>query len=123
MWYHGSREKFNTLKRHHAVAPEGAPPEERLNVIYLDFALAMAAGPQGGLTEISHGTKTIFFENTFDPEKEVYIYFVDPSKIPEQKKIFIDEWQIAADIDEITPDKVERHKAGEVSQYYSIIGE
>ena len=126
MLYHGSRGLFPALKRNQAWGPPGTPKEESLNVIYLtpDFAFALicAAGPEG-ITTVNHDERTAHFENSdkFEPDKEVYVYMIDPSKIPDNKKVCIDKWQIAVDIDEITPDKVERHKAGEISQYYSII--
>jgi len=128
MWYHGSKKKLNALKRQQSWGPPGTPKEESLNMIYLTpdfaFALVSAARPEG-ITEVNHNERTVHFENPekFDPELEVYIYFVDPSKISDDKKTWIDKWQIAVDLDEIKPDKVETHKAGEVSQYYSIIGE
>jgi len=126
MWYHGSDKKFDVLKRHQAWGPPGTPAQESLNVIYLtpDFAFALSCGatPEG-INEVNHGEKTIRFENPekFDPEKEVYVYVIDPSRIPDEKKIPIDPWQVAVDLDEITPDKVETHKSSEISQYYSII--
>lgn len=117
MLYHGSKRLVPMLKRSQAWGPPGTPKKESLDMIYFTqdfaFALVSAARPEG------------IFENPnkFEPEKEVCIYMVDPSKIPDDKKILVDEWQVAVDLDEIKPDKVERHKSGEVSQYYSIIGE
>ena len=126
--YHGSKKLVSKLVRQKASAPFGRPNEESLNAIYLTpdfgFALACAVGPEG-VTEIDYEERTIRFENPekFNSERNVYIYFVDPSKIPDNKKIWIDTRQVAVDIDEIKPVKVERHKAGEISQYYGIIGE
>ena len=125
-WYHGSKKLLSALKRKKAWGPPGTPKEESLNMIYLTpdfpFALVFAAGPKG-VTEVNHNERTVHFENPdkFDSEQEVYVYLIDPSKIPEEKKIWIDEWQVAVDLDEVIPDKVEKHKAGEVSQYYKII--
>jgi hypothetical protein len=127
-WYHGSKSLFPNLKRQKAWGPLGTPKEESLDMIYLTpdfaFALVSAARPEG-ITEVNHNERTVHFENPdkFDPDREVYIYFVDSSKIPDDKKTWIDKWQVAVDLDEIKPDKVETHKAGEVSQYYSIVGE
>jgi len=126
MWYHGSEKKFDALKRHQAWAPLEASTQESLSAIYFTpdfaFALVVAAGPEG-INEVNYGEKTVLFENPekFDPEKEVYIYVVDSSKIPDDKKIIIDPWQVAVDLDEITPDKVEVHLAGEILNYYSVI--
>jgi len=126
MWYHGSKKLVSVLKRQQAWGPPGTPEKESLNMIYFTpdfaFALVSAARPEG-ITEVNHNERTVHFENPdkFDPEKEVYVYIVDPSKIPDNKKIWIDKWQVAVDLDEIKPDKVEKHKSGEVSQYYSII--
>ena len=95
-------------------------------MIYLtpNFAFAMhcASAPEGN-NEVNHNEKTVRFENLgkFNPEEKGYIYVVDPSRIPEGKMKFIDPWQVAVDLDEITPDKVETHKAGELLQHYSII--
>ena len=127
-WYHGSKKLVTALKRSQAWGPPGTPKEESLNMIYFTpdfaFALVSAARPEG-ITDVNHDERTVHFENPdkFDPEKEVYIYMVDPSKIPDDKKLWVDKWQVAVDIDEIKPDKVERHKAGEIYQYYSIVGE
>ncbi len=126
MWYHGSEKKLDVLKRHQAWGPPGTPSEESLNVIYFTpdfvFALVIAAGPEG-INEVDYGEKTVRFENPekFDLEKEVYVYVVDPSKIPDKRKILVDPWQIAVDMDEILPDRVEIHKAGEISNYYRIL--
>ena len=126
MLYHGSDKKFDVLKRHQTWGPPGTPMQESLNVIYFTpdfaFALVVAAGPEG-INEVNYGEKTVRFENPekFNSEKEVYIYVVDPSKISDEKKILIDPWQVAVDLDEIKPDKVEKHKAGELLKYYSII--
>ena len=125
-WYHGSKRLFPTLRKQKAYGPPGTPAEESLEAIYLTpdfaFALACAARPPGG-TEINHVERTVRFDNPvrFDPEKEVYIYLVDPSKVPDDKKIWIDKWQVAVHLDEIEPDKVETHKSGEVSRYYNIL--
>ena len=126
--YHGSKRLVSTLKRQKAWGPPGTPKEESLNMIYLTpdfaFALVSAARPEG-VTTVNHNERTVHFENPekFDLEREVYVYVIDMSKIPEDKIIQIDELQIAVDLDEIVPVEVKKHKAGEVSQYYSIIGE
>jgi len=126
MWYHGSKKLFPVLKRKKARGAPADKPLENLSAIYFTpdypFALALAARTRG-CTRISWSAKTIQFGNPeeFDPEEEVYIYIIDPSKIPEKNKIWVDEKQVAVDLDEIEPEKVERHKAGEVSQHYSII--
>ena len=124
--YHGSRFLQKKLKRQQAYAPAGRPSQEGLNAIYLtpDFAFALVSGARPeGITEVNHNDRTIHFENPdkFDFNMDVYIYVVDPSQIPDDKKIQIDNWQIAVDLDEIEPLKVERHKAGEVFQYYKVI--
>jgi len=126
MLYHGSKALVPTLKRQKAWGPPGTPKAENLNMIYFTqdfaFALVSAARPEG-ITEVNHNERTVHFENPnkFEPEKEVYIYVVDPSKIPDDKKIWVDKWQVAVDLDEVTPVKVERHKAGEILNHYSII--
>ena len=126
MLYHGSEKKLDVLKRHQAWAPLGAPAGDSLDMVYFTpdfaFALVIAAGPEG-INEVNYHERTVRFENPdkFDPEKEVYIYMVDPSKIPDDKKIWVDKWQVAVDLDEIAPDKVKRHRAGEILRYYSII--
>lgn len=67
--------------------------------------------------------QTIRFGNPseFKPDQLVYVYCVDPKRIPDDKKIWIDQWQVAVTMDEIKPDKVEIYKAGEVSKYYRIM--
>ena len=130
--YHGSTKKISKLKRQQAFAPPGRPPKEGRNAIYLtpDFAFALISGARPeGITEVNHDDRTIHFENPdkFDSNMDVYIYVVDSSQIPDDKKIQvvingkIDNTQIAVDLDELEPLRVERHKAGEVFQYYNVI--
>lgn len=123
--YHGSDKLFSKLRRHKASAVSGAPENEKLNMIYLtpdyDFALALAARPMG-YSKIDHTRRIVSYNlDNFDPEREVYIYVIDISKIPEDKIIKIDELQVAVDLDEIVPVEVKIHKAGEVSRHYSIV--
>ena len=130
--YHGSRFLQKKLSRKQAYAPAGRPSQEGLNAIYLspDFAFALVSGARPeGVTKVDHNNRTVHFENQekFDPNMDVYIYVVDSSQIPDDKIIHvvingkIDNSQIAVDLDEIEPLKVERHKAGEVFQHYKII--
>ena len=128
--YHGSKESFPKLRKHKAHAPPGRPPEEALEAIYLTpdflFALFCAAGPPGtnkmGWTEPDK-ERVVSFENPdqFEPDETIYIYFVDPTKIPEDKKIDIDPLQIAVTLDEITPDKVETYKAGDLWKSHQLV--
>ena len=125
--YHGSGKRFSKLVRQQAHAVTESPENEKLNTIYLtpdySFALAMAARPMG-FSGVDHKRRIVRYNlDSFDPEKEVYVYVIDVSKIPEDKIIRIDELQVAVDIDEIVPVEVKRHKAGDVSRYYSIEGE
>lgn len=123
-WYHGSNRLFAEITRRKPACLSGVPKGEVLNMIYLTpdfaFALVMAARPEG-ITDVYNNRRMVRFENPdkIDPKREVYIYFVNPSRIPDDKKIRIDEWQVAVDLDEIMPDKVEKHEAGEFWQYYA----
>ena len=123
--YHGSKQSFPTLRKRKALAPPGRPAEEALEAIYLTpdflFALACAARPPG-TSNIDLTERIISFESPdqFDPNETIYIYFVDPTKIPEEKKIYIDPWQVAVITDEITPDKVETYKSGELLKHYRV---
>ncbi len=124
--YHGSKQLFEKLKKQKAQAPPGRPPEEALDAIYLTpdflFALACAARPPG-TSNIDLTERTICFKNPdqFEPEETIYIYFVDPTKISEDKKIYIDPWQVAVIEDEITPDKVKTYKSGDLLKHYRVI--
>ena len=124
--YHGSKNSFSKLKKRKAHAPPGKPPEEALEAIYLTpdflFALACAARPPG-TSNIDLTKRLIAFDNPdqFKPDETVYIYFVDPTKISEDKKIYIDPWQIAVMLDEIIPDKVETYKADELWKHYQFV--
>ena len=125
-FYHGSKQLFSKLKKQKAHAPPGRPPEEALEAIYLTpdflFALACAARPPG-TSNIDITKRLISFDNPnqFEPNETVYIYFVDPTKISEDKKIYIDPLQIAVTEDEITPDKIETFKAGDLWKYYRLV--
>ena len=132
--YHGSKELFSKLEKRKAHAPPGRPPEEALEAIYLTpdflFALLSAARPPGtlkmGMNQIDNldtAERVVYFENPdqFDPDETIYIYFVDPAKIPEDKKIDIDLLQVAVTEDEITPDKIETYKAGDLLKYYRLV--
>ena len=127
MLYHGSCHLLSSLKRRQARGPPGTPKEESLNVIYFtsDFAFALAiASMSEGINIVNHEERTIHLENPdkFDPEKIVYVYLVNEKRIFEDKRICIDKSQVVADIDEIVPDGVEFHKAGEILRFYSIEG-
>ncbi|MFH1036460.1 MAG: hypothetical protein V1756_00115 [Patescibacteria group bacterium] len=126
-FYHGSGNLFPKIERRHPTN-YGIPRQDRRNAIYItsDYitALAFAAMPEGkNAVGQWNGKRTVHFENPdlFDPDKEVYVYFVDISEIPGDKVFPGDEGEIVVDVDEITPVRIEKHKAGEVSQYYSII--
>lgn len=124
--YHGSKQSFPKLKKRKAHAPPGRPPEEALEAIYLTpdflFAFACAARPPG-TSNIDMTKRFISFDNPnqFEPDETVYIYFVDLAKISDDKKIYIDPWQIAVTEDEITPDKVETYKSGDLWKYYRLV--
>lgn len=124
--YHGSKQSFPKLKKRKAHAPPGRPPEEALDAIYLTpdflFAFACAARPPG-TANIDLTKRLISFDNPdqFEPDETVYIYFVDLAKILDDKKIYIDPWQIAVTEDEITPDKVETYKSGDLWKYYRFV--
>lgn len=124
--YHGSKQSFPTLKKQQAHAPPGRPPEEALEAIYLTpdflFALACAAGPPG-TSDMDLIKRLISFDNPeqFNSDETIYIYYVDLTKISDDKKIYIDPWQIAVTEDEITPDKVETYKAGDLWKYYRLV--
>ena len=127
MLYHGSKKLVSKLKRSQAWSPNSKPKGENLNAIYFtpDFALALAfaARPENEI-KIDHKERVVYFRNPekFDSEKDVYVYSIDPAKIPDEKKIWVDEWQIAVDLDEIEPDKVEKCRAGDIYQYYILGG-
>ena len=126
--YHGSKKLFSKLKKRKAYAPQGRPPEEALEAIYLTpdflFAFACAAGPPG-TSDMDLIKRLISFDNPdqFKPDETVYIYFVDLAKISDDKKIYIDPWQIAVTEDEIIPERVETYKAGDLWKYYRLVDE
>jgi hypothetical protein len=97
-----------------------------LEAIYLTpdflFALACAARPPG-TSNMDLTKRRISFDNPdqFAPDETVYIYFVDLAKISDDKKIYIDPWQIAVTEDEITPDKVETYKSRDLWKYYRLV--
>lgn len=122
-WYHGSKQLLTCLRKQKAIAPEGRPAEEALEAIYFtpNFAFALAcAARTPGITEIDLDNRTIRFGDPglFSPDEMVYIYTIDSSKIPDDRKIWIDELQVAVDMDEIEPDKVEKYKCDEILNYY-----
>ena len=126
--YHGSKKLFSKLEKRKAHAPPGRPIEEALEAIYLTpdflFALACAARPPG-TSDIDLIKRIISFDNPdqFEPDETVYIYFVNLTKIADDKKIYIDPWQIAVTEDEIIPDKVETYKAGDLWKHYRLVDE
>jgi len=127
MLYHGSRVSVPKLERRQPVTRDGQPKKGSFFAVYAtpDFGTALAIGGRpDGLTVTDEEKRTLKFEdpNLFNPDMEVYIYFIDISEIPEEKIVRINEFQVAV-LDEVVPAKVEKHKAGEVLNYYSIIGE
>lgn len=129
--YHGSKQLFSKLKKRKAHAPPGRPPEEALEAIYLTpdflFALFCAAGPPGtnnmGWSETDQTERFVVFENPdqFQPDETIYIYFVDLTKISDDKKVYIDPLQVAITEDEIIPDQVETYKSADLWKYYRLI--
>jgi hypothetical protein len=133
--YHGSKEKFEKLKPQQAQAGEGieVPQDERQEAIYLTpnykFAVACAARPEG-VSRIDDEDGKIEFENPekFDPEQDIYIYWVNSENIPKENlkpvkndKGEIDKNQLAVvETDELLPDFVECKKAIEVEKYYEL---
>ena len=126
--YHGSKQSLTKLEKRKAIAPPGRPPEEALEAIYLTpdflFALACAARPPG-TSNIDLVRRIISFQypDQFNPDETIYIYFVDPEVIPEEKKVHIDPWQIAVTKDEITPVKIETYKSGDLLKHYKVVEE
>ncbi len=126
--YHGSKQSLTKLEKRKAIAPPGRPPEEALEAIYLTpdflFALACAARPPG-TSNIDLVRRIISFQypDQFNPDETIYIYFVDPEVIPEEKKVHIDPWQIAVSEDEITPVKIETYKSGDLLKHYKVVEE
>ena len=133
-FYHGSKQLFSKLKKHKAHAPPERPPEEALEAIYLTpdflFALFCAAGPPGtnrmgmaGTDKIGVTERLVSFDNPdqFEPDETIYIYFVDLTKISDDKKIYIDPLQVAITEDEIIPDKVETYKSADLLNYYRLV--
>ena len=127
--YHGSNKRFEEIRKSQAEAGQGisVPDGELLDAVYLTpdfgFAVAMAA-KTGGLTEIDDEKHTIVFERTedFDPDKEVYIYEIDASQIPEENIRYVDERQIAiTEMERITPLNVQELKAREILKYHTIL--
>jgi hypothetical protein len=127
-WYHGSKKSLSTLRKQKACAPPSRPPEEGLEAVYLTpsfaFALGCAARPPG-ITEMDLERWTIRFGNPdkFEPDEPIYIYLVDPAKIPDEAIVWVDQWQVAVTMDEVKPDKVEVYKAGDVFRYYHYVEE
>ncbi|MCY4403216.1 MAG: right-handed parallel beta-helix repeat-containing protein [Candidatus Poribacteria bacterium] len=124
--YHGSKQLLPKLKKRQALAPPGRPPEEALEAIYLTpdflFALACAARPPG-TSKIDLTERTISFDkpDQFQPDEPIYIYYVDSTKISEDKKIYIDPYQVAVTEDEITPEKVETYQSSDLLKHYRVI--
>ena len=128
--YHGSsKPETPTLKKNQASTDGKVPvPEgELLDAVYLtpnlEFAIAVAAMPEGG-ADIDDEKRTIEFEKPelFDPKREIFVYEIDTNKIPEENLRQIDEKQYAVvGIDEIKPDNVRRFKGEEVLKYYDLI--
>ena len=127
--YHGSNKRFKEIRKSQAEAGQGisVPDGELLDAVYLTpdfgFAVAMAA-KTGGLTEIDDEKHTIVFERPedFDPDKEVYIYEIDASQIPEENIRYVDERQIAVTgVEKMALVNIRGFKAREILKYYTIL--
>jgi hypothetical protein len=132
IYYHGSKKEIKELERKVPLNADPKKPLECLNAIYLTnewpFAFFMGVRLQKSrssvayLKNITKKRKPIYFEdlNEFDPEKKVFIYHIDISKIPDDKIIRVDEIQIALMIDTIKLEKAEEVEAGEIFKYFYI---
>ena len=126
--YHGSPNNLDVIRKSQAQAGKEieVPDSELLNAIYLtpkyEFALAIASMPEDA-ADIDEATKSIKFENSesFDPEKEVYVYEIDSETIPKENLKDVDEFQFAVlNTNELKPTVKHIHKAGDVEKYYEI---
>ncbi len=130
--YHGSKQRLDSLTKQQASAPWFRPGPEHLNAIYLtpsiELALTFGARPPGQ-TDIDHEAKTIRFENpdAFDPDEKVYIYGFNGNKILDllsksqdswKLKVFDNEKQVAINLSELTPDRVDETTANMIFNYF-----
>ena len=118
--------KFAVIKRSQATVSDGVvvPESELQNKIYctpdLSFALAMAAGPSG-ITRLDNGTISFENESEFNPEQVIYVYEIDTEQLPEQLVEFVDDEQVAIDMDELVPVAMHEHLAKEVFDHYHLV--
>ena len=128
--YHGSKNKFKSIKPHQATAGKGVvvPESELQHAIYLstsyEFALAMCSMPEG-LTHVNSSNMTIETEHPerFDANEPIYVYEVDSEKFPREKLEYLsDGKQVVAHLDSLEFDAMRELSAGEVLKYYRFIG-
>jgi len=124
--YHGSKHKFETIKRQQASMVEGnkVPEAELQNKIYLTpdigFAIAMAAGPDG-MTSLVHGEISFEHQDQFDANRPVYVYVVDSTVLAPELLEKVDDEQYALDMDELTPTEIVQYAAKDVFNYYPLV--
>ena len=129
--YHGSKLRLVFLVNKQATGEviEGkVVADELLNGIYLTpdygFAVAMAARPEGGATEIDDEARKITFEDpgSFDPERDIFIYSFDSESLASENVKHIDKWQtVVVGVKELRPESVEQMKARKVLEYYELV--
>jgi hypothetical protein len=129
--YHGSNSPFKKLKRFQLTnSPDKNRKErtwKRRDAIYLSpsfaFSLFFAAKPLSGTNLMSIKNRIVYFEklNEFYPEKDIYMHIVDISDIPEDKRQWTNEYELEVLLDEITPIRIETHKAGEIFEHFEVI--
>lgn len=129
--YHGSERSFITLKRSQLTnSPDKDAKEKewkRRDAIYLSpslaFALFFAAKPSSGTNMMSAKKGIVYFEkiDEIDPQKDIYIYVVNISDIPQEKRRWANNYELEVLLDEIKPIRIETHKAGEIFKHFKVI--
>ncbi len=131
MLFHGSKCSFPILKRRQLTT---SPDKDRREIEYkrrdsiylthsLAFALFFAAKPSSGMNMMSIRKGIVYFEklDEFDPKRDIYIHIIDISDIPPEKRKWVSEYELAVQLDEIKPVRIEIHKAGEVFEHFEVI--
>ncbi len=129
--YHGAARPFKTLRRNQLTKSPNTDRKEkewkRRTAIYLThslaFALFFAAKPSSGMNMMSIRKGIVYFEklDEFDPKRDIYIHIIDISDIPPEKRKWVSEYELAVQLDEIKPVRIEIHKAGEVFEHFEVI--
>ena len=126
MLLHGSDKTFKTLKSNRSISSQ-KKWKGKDDIIYfspsLAYALFFAVRPSSGMSRMDIRKGIVYFQRLDElaSEKDVYIHIIDISDIPLEKRKWVNNYELEAQLDEIKPVRIETHKTAEIFEHFQVI--